>query len=220
MSPRVLVLVSAGFLGAAYGLVLTNRHVEPPPTVEVAVSPTAAAATPVAQPDRSLPRACVGLVSGEAIWNDAYQSGFQATRRGDHEAAKLSLCQALAAVQNSPADDWRFAETLDELGLVSYRQRDFETCVAMQGRAVAEILLAQGPDSPDVQMYIQRLIAAYKADGRITGFGRLRRNPYRIFGERDLIEWTPWMRQRLQWLRAEYLKREDMRAASYLGRVL
>lgn len=227
-SPRVLLLASVGFLVGAYALVLANRQPEADTVPAVRATPTPAESPdPVsAGPNRSLPEACNGLISGEAIWNDAYQAGFEATRRGDHEAAKLAMCQALAAVSNSPADDWRFAETLDELGLVFYRLRDYDTCVAVQGRAVAEILLAQGPDSPDVGKYVERLLFADEAwsssdpGHMVIGLRKLKRDPYRIFGELDLIDWTPSARGRLQWLRAEYLKRENLLAASFLARAL
>ena len=55
------------------------------------------------------------------------------------------MCLALVHAKNFAERDWRFAETLDELGLIYFMRGQFGESEKAQGAAVAELLLAAGP---------------------------------------------------------------------------
>ena len=98
-------------------------------------------------PSRWLPDHCLTHVDADtpARWNDAYNRGFRAIQAGEYFTAESEMCRALLAAREFDARDWRFAETLDELGLIAFEARNFELAEQMQGAAIAEMLLAVGP---------------------------------------------------------------------------
>ena len=83
--------------------------------------------------------------SAEARWNAAYLEGIRALDLEDLDGAHDAFCRAAQAGLGFEPRDWRYAETLDELGLIAFLSGDLERAEAMQGAAVAEMLLALGP---------------------------------------------------------------------------
>ncbi len=189
---------------------------------------------------RWLPNACVLTLdvesalaaeepaqSDEARWNDFYRRGMAAFRSEDLEAAGTSFCLALEAAVSFGPRDVRFAETLDELGLVGYLREDYASSEAMQGAAVAEMLLALGPPAEDlagaaqksckssVATYMPRLGWIFERQGRAGEIEPLIAKPYRILG-RGYVPYDS-LGGRLDWLIAQYLLAEDYAAADWLS---
>ena len=54
-----------------------------------------------------------------------------------------------------PRGDIRAAETFDELGLAYFRLKDTKRAAEFQGRAVAALLLSQGPDARDLRVFVE-----------------------------------------------------------------
>ena len=191
---------------------------------------------------RWLPEACVVLLDGEpsestggdlgegsaeARWNRLYRSGIDAIQDGDLAAAEIDFCRALAAARAFAPADIRFAETLDELGLVNYLIGDDEGAEAMQGAAAAEMLLALGPPAEDlaaaaaescrssVAIYMTRLGWIFERQGRREEIRPLMQQPYRVL-ERGYLP-TDSLLGRLDGLISRYLLREDFAAADRLS---
>jgi len=186
---------------------------------------------------RWLPESCRSLIEleeeaepprpAEARWNLHYRRGWDAIETRDLETAERSLCQALDAARSFGPGDLRFAETLDELGLVSYLRGDFAQAEAMQGAAVAEILLALGPPSGEltaeqqdlcrssVATYLTRLGWVFERQGRAGLMAGLERAPYLVLA----MGYVPAeaVASRLDWLISRYLLAEDMAAADWLA---
>jgi hypothetical protein len=164
--------------------------------------------------------------SAEARWNRHYRRGFGSIRDHDLETAERSLCLALDAARAFDARDLRFAETLDELGLVAYLRGDDALAEAMQGAATAEILLALGPParalpaeerdrcSLTFATYLGRLGLVFERQGRDALLGELERAPYLVLG----MGYVPAeaLEARLEWLISRYLLTEDLAAADWL----
>ncbi len=190
---------------------------------------------------RWLPDACVlaldveGILAGgeeaaasdEARWNRFYRRGMDDFGREDLEAARVSFCLALEAAASFGPRDYRFAETLDELGLVEYLSEDYAASEAMQGAATAEMLLAVGPPAEDlaeaarksckssVATYMTRLGWIFERQGRGAEIEFLMREPYRILG-RGYVPFDS-MQDRFDWLVGQYLLAEDFAAADWLS---
>lgn len=163
----------------------------------------------------------------ESQWNLHYRQGWEAIETRDLDAAEYSLCRALNAARSFEAGDLRFTETLDELGLVSFLRGDFAQAEAMQGAAVAEILLSLGPPADDlteeqrdlcrssVATYLTRLGWVFDRQGRAELMGELERAPYLVLAMGYVP--TEAVANRLDWLISRYLLAEDMAAADWLA---
>lgn len=165
--------------------------------------------------------------SDEARWNRFYRLGIDAIAKGDLEQAKRDFCQALDAAVGFPPRDYRFAETLDELGLIAFMSEDYAASEAMQGAAAAEMLLAVGPPAGDlaraaarsckssVATYMVRLGWIFERQERQGEIDLLMKEPHRILGR----SYVPFgsMRNRLDWLISRYLLAEDFAAADWLS---
>ena len=161
-----------------------------------------------------------------ARWNRFYRLGIDAIDSQNLEQARASFCQALEAAGSFGPRDFRFAETLDELGLVAFMDEDYATSEAMQGAATAEILLALGPPPRDlaaaaekeykssVATYMVRLGWIFERQGRPREIDALMTEPYRIL-ERGYVPLDSVL-PRLDWLIAQYLLAEDFAAADWL----
>ena len=214
MRPGLALAVLCGALTLAAGEEPTGPGVPRPLPAScrehVAVSPTV--------PDGG---------AAEAAWNRSYASGFRATGLGDWNQAEREFCQALEAARHFGPRDWRFAETLDELGLVYYSLGEYDDAEAAQGAAVAELLLALGPQEPrrtdaeavcdaaDLGQYVVRLGWVWARQGRDDDVESLRLRPYEIFG-RDYLPHDAALAARLEWLVSQYLRREDLDAVTRL----
>ncbi len=169
-----------------------------------------------------------------APWNEAYTQGFRAIMRSEYETAEAEMCRALLMARGFEARDWRFAETLDELGLIAYELHNLELAERMQGAAIAEMLLAVGPQgeplrdhetseqSPiredcrsGVRVYTTRLGWILERSPGRTTISELRGAPWRIFAARYLPHDTD-LAQRLEWLISRYLLEENLPAADAL----
>jgi len=164
--------------------------------------------------------------SAEERWNLHYRRGYGSIEEQDLETAEGSLCLALDAARAFEARDLRFAETLDELGLVAYLRGDDALAEAMQGAAAAEILLALGPPARDQSAeekdrcghtfatYLGRLGLVFERQGRAALLDELRRAPYLVLG----MGYVPAqaLEGRLDWLISRYLLAEDLAAADWL----
>jgi hypothetical protein len=192
--------------------------------------------SPAVATERWVPQRCHELVGEppDESWNEPYDRGFRAIQREDFQEAEQEMCQALLLAREFEPRDWRFAETLDELGHVAFALRDFLLAEQFQGAAIAEMLLAVGPGgepfadtkpsdrSPirsdcrsGIHSYTTRLGWIHnETQGRIA-IDKLQDEPWRIFSagylplDRELAE-------RLDWLISRYLLEEDIKAADAL----
>jgi hypothetical protein len=205
----------------------------------VAPAATYGAVAATEAPGRWLPESCqprleLAAAAGdvgasedaETRWNRHYRRGYEAIESGDLETAELSLCQALEAARAYGARDLRFAETLDELGLLNFLRGDDARAEAMQGAAASEILLALGPPADDlieeerdlcrssVATYVARLGQVLERQGRAELIAKLERAPYLVL-DRGYVP-APALEPRLEWLISRYLLAEDMAAADWL----
>jgi hypothetical protein len=170
----------------------------------------------------------------ETRWNDAYLRGFRAIERGEHGFAESEMCGALLAAREFGPRDWRFAETLDELGLIAFELRDFELAERLQGAAIAEMLLAVGPqgeplrehDTSDlspirkdcrsgVPVYTERLGWILERTRGRTTVAELQAAPWSIF-ETAYLPLDAELGRRLDWLISQYLLEENLTAAEAL----
>ncbi len=163
----------------------------------------------------------------EARWNRFYRLGIDAIGARDLEQARTGFCQALEAAGSFGPRDIRFAETLDELGLVAYMHEDYAASEAMQGAATAEMLLALGPPADDlagaaeksckssVATYMTRLGWIFERQGRAGEIDALMGQPYLIL-ERGYVPFDQ-VAGRLDWLIARYLLAENFTAADRLS---
>lgn len=167
-------------------------------------------------------------------WNDSYRRGFRAVQRGEYDVAEREMCGALTAAREFGPRDWRFAETLDELGLIAFELRDFELAERMQGAAIAEMLLAVGPHGepqeelgksgrsvirPDcasgVRAYTDRLDWIHERSPGLTTTDAIRSEPWGIF-RAGYIPLDAGLARRMDWLVSQYLLEENMDAADAL----
>ena len=155
----------------------------------------------------------------DRAWNQHYAAGFQSIEAGDLESAHASICRALADSASFDARDWRFAETLDELGLIDYLRGDLDGSVAAQAGAVAEMLLARGPGAPEVALYASRLGIPLGRQGRDELAAEIAKVPHRVFTS-GVVASSEAMDRRLDWLVSEYLRREDLAAARELQAII
>ena len=165
--------------------------------------------------------------SNEARWNRFYRLGIDAFGARDLEPAWAQFCLALDAARSFGPRDIRFAETLDELGLVAFLQEDFAASEAMQGAAAAEMLLAVGPPAGDmteeakkscessVATYMTRLGWIFERQGKEGELDALMDRPYMILAR----GYVPFGRvsNRLDWLISRYLLAENFTAADWLA---
>ncbi len=173
--------------------------------------------------------------TAETVWNDAYRDGFRAIERGEYDVAERQMCRALLAARDFGPRDWRFAETLDELGLIAFQLRDFELAERMQGAAIGEMLLAAGPHGeplagleasahavirPDcasgIRVYTERMDWIHeRVAGRLTTQA-IRDEPWSIFSA-GYIPLDAALASRLDWLVSQYLLEENLGAADALA---
>lgn len=181
------------------------------------------------------PEDASGTGNAETRWNEAYLAAFRTIERGEYGFAESRMCQALLEAREFGARDWRFAETLDELGLIAFELRDFELAEQLQGAAIAEMLLSVGPSgeplrehdtsehSPirqdcrsGVRVYTERLgWILERVRGRTT-VAELRIRPWRIF-EAEYLPLDAELGHRLDWLISRYLLEENLPAAEALA---
>lgn len=192
-------------------------------------------------PQRWAPEYCLDYrqapAAGDADknWNDSYQRGFRAIERGEYDVAEAEMCRALLAAREFGARDWRFAETLDELGLIAFQLRDFDLAERVQGAAIAEMLLAAGPQGeplsghdgsngavirPDcrsgIRVYTTRLGWIHERVPARATVAELRNEPWRIFAA-GYLPLDANLARRLNWLVSQYLLQEDLAAAEALS---
>ncbi len=159
--------------------------------------------------------------SSEASWNKHYRDGHSAIINGDLSLAEQQMCAALNQAKNFAERDWRFAETLDELGLIHFMLGQFNQSEKAQGAAVAELLLAAGPttmrqtSTRKVSIFIERLGRVYAKQERSDLIEKLRNNPYKIY-EMGYIPLDSDLARRLGWLVSEYLGLENLTASNEL----
>jgi len=185
--------------------------------------------------DDPRPKSALRTSDSESRWNQFYQRGFRAIERGDHDAAEQEMCRALLAAHRFGPRDWRFAETLDELGLIAFTLRDFDLAERVQGAAIAEMLLAVGPHGEPfrnksaseqapiredcrsgIRVYTTRLGWIHeRVPGRITT-SELGRAPWRTLAA-GYLPLDAHLAKRLDWLVAQYLLEENLVAAEELS---
>ncbi|MDH3626697.1 MAG: hypothetical protein OEV00_07205 [Acidobacteriota bacterium] len=193
--------------------------------------PGAAAGTP----QRWAPVHCGSQPAVDGDWNSAYRKALLAIEGGDYHAAEIAMCQALQAARRFDARDWRFAETLDELGRIAFELKDFELAERMEGAAIAEMLLATGPQGEPLRELDETNHAVIREDcrsgigayttrlgwiherirGRITTT-ELEEAPWRVFAV-GFVPLDRALAERLDWLVAQYLLQENVAAADGLA---
>jgi hypothetical protein len=200
-------------------------------------------------PRRPFPDHCLAHVKGaesgalseappgedaDRLWNTSYREGFRAIEAGDYPTAEGEMCRALFAARQFGPRDWRFAETLDELGLIAFQFGELERAEQMQGAAVAEMLLAVGPGGelprhldasegvvmrPDcrsgVRVYTQRLGWVFEQLPGNRSAEELQQAPWRVFSA-GYLPLDADLARRLEWLISRYLLRENLAAAETL----
>ena len=185
-------------------------------------------------PQRWAPEHCLEYGPGEEPWSHAYRNGFRAIQQGEYVAAEREMCRALLAARDFGPRDWRFAETLDELGRIAFELRDFELAERMQGAAIAEMLLATGPHGeplddlgksgrsvirPDcasgVRVYTERLGWIHERSPGRTTTDAIRKKPWTVF-EAGYVPLDASLASRLDWLVSQYLLEENLDAADAL----
>jgi hypothetical protein len=173
--------------------------------------------------------------AADARWNDAYRRGWRAIERGELTVAEAEMCRALLVARAFGPRDWRFAETLDELGLILFELRDFDAAERVQGAAIAEMLLAVGPRGeplgeqgasshaairPDclsgIRVYTTRLGWIHEQTPGRVDTAELRREPWRIFAA-GYLPLDAALAHRLDWLVSQYLLEENLAAADTLA---
>ena len=193
-------------------------------------------------PQRWAPEHCLDYIDAEGpagdaaeeTWNDSYRRGFRAIERGEYDVAEREMCRALFAARGFGPRDWRFAETLDELGLIAFQLRDFQVAERMQGAAIAEMLLAAGPHGeplddlgesgrsvirPDcasgVRVYTDRLGWVFERSPGRTTTEAIRSEPWSVFAV-GYVPLDARLASRLDWLVSQYLLEENLDAADAL----
>jgi len=156
----------------------------------------------------------------EASWNRYYSGGQSARIQGDLWSALDQMCLALYQARNFDARDWRFAETLDELGHINYLLEQYNDAELAQGAAVAEMLLTAGPKQTErmrrnVKLFIERLGLVYEQQGRSELTTQLIAAPQSIF-DMGYIPLDQDLARRLDWLASEYLGLEQFDVANEL----
>lgn len=206
------------------------------PPIAFLLASLLSASAPAVAIERWIPRRCVELV-GEQVggdWNEPYNRGFRAIERGAFQEAESDMCRALLAAHEFEPRDWRFAETLDELGLIAFSLHDYLLAEQFQGAAIAEMLLAVGPGGepfagqapsarapirPDcrsgLRSYTTRLGWIQKETMGGAAIDDLQDEPWRIFAA-GYLPLDPQLAERLEWLISRYLLEENLDAAEAL----
>lgn len=189
-------------------------------------------------PARWIPEHCRTTIVTDSVnngWNDSYRQGLLEINAGQFVQAESSMCLALQSARRFEARDWRFSETLDELGLIAFELRDFQLAEQMQGAAIAEMLLAAGPGGEPlrdadlsrhrnihedcrsgIRVYMTRLGWIHEQmRGRIS-IDELNAAPWRVFAV-GYLPLDSQLAERLDWLVAQYLLLENVDAADRLA---
>lgn len=177
-----------------------------------------------AAPRRPVPAECgadaaAAPANPERAWHEHFRAGFEAIETGALDQAHAEICAALLAAAGFEPRDWRFAETLDELGLIDYLLGDDDASAAAQASAVAEMLLAKGPRAAEVELYAARLAYPLARAGRDAQAKSLAAAPHGVFTQ-GLVPVSPETARRLDWLVAEYLRIEEVAIARELQDVI
>jgi tetratricopeptide (TPR) repeat protein len=91
-----------------------------------------------------------------ARWEELYKLGNEQIHDRQMKEAIESLSQAAEIATQLPAGDHRVAETFDDLGLAYYQSKELEKAKLAQGKAVAALLLSQGPEASDLNIFLER----------------------------------------------------------------
>ena len=146
-------------------------------------------------------------------WLEHYRGGWAAIEEQDFLEAETRLRRALAAAQTFKDLDRRYAETLDDLGLVYVKLGNFQMAEKMQGRAVGELMLSAGPWDRRIGLFIDRLGSIYQQLGKQDAIEALKEKPYLIF-EKDYILPNARLAKRLDGLMADYRIAQNQTAAN------
>lgn len=191
-------------------------------SVASAAPPAKSAPPPV--PARHVPPECAQAAAALDVppsdrdreWNVRYARTWDAAEAPEPgDDAVAHACEALALSAGFDARDWRFAETLDELGLLHFERGDFEASARAQGMAAAEMLLAKGPSAPEVALFVQRLGMPMQRLGRGEQAEAYAAAPHRLLVD-AFVPHDAGLAERLEWLIAEEMRVEDMTAAREL----
>lgn len=108
-------------------------------------------------------------------WKQHFSQSFEAIRQEDYARAERHLEQARALAIDFPPRDRSLAETYDDMGLLYYKTQRLEECRKAQASAITALLLAGGPDDPELGLYLDRF--SYVAGDT----SNLKEAPARIF---------------------------------------
>ena len=89
-------------------------------------------------------------------WEKLYKKGTDYIYLGKPERAVEPLSEAAKIAVDFPAGDRCLAETYDDLAQAYFRMKDYEEAEAAQGKAVAALVLAKGPDARDLSIFVER----------------------------------------------------------------
>ncbi len=224
-------------------------YIDPMGTLTAVLALLLAAPAIADTPRRPFPDHCLAHVPGteggatpeappeddaDRLWNTSYREGFRAIEAGDYPTAEREMCRALFAAGQFGPRDWRFAETLDELGLIAFQFGELERAEQMQGAAVAEMLLAVGPSGEPphrldasqgavmgsecgsgVRVYTERLGWVFERLPGNRSVEELHQAPWRVFSA-GYLPLDADLARRLEWLISRYLLLENLAAAETL----
>ena len=111
---------------------------------------------PKTSPEFGVTEQTFTLEQQQEEWASIFGRAQAAIRVADLERAEAQLLKAEALAKDFPPGDMSLAETLDDLGQVTFRQSQWARAESFQGRAVAARLLAGGPDDGELAIYVQR----------------------------------------------------------------
>lgn len=143
-------------------------------------------------------------------WGKLYKKGTDYIYLGKPERAVEPLSEAAEIAAGFPVGDRCLAETYDDLAQAYFRMKEFKEAEAAQGKAVAALVLADGPDARDLSIFVERFGFATHQSINPEGFPA-----YTLIGTHTPYEGARLERER-ELLINSYRQRGDLQAVEYL----
>lgn len=144
------------------------------------------------------------------LWEKLYKKGTDYIYLGKPERAVEPLSEAAKIAVNFPAGDRNLAETYDDLAQAYFRMKEYQKAEAAQGKAVAALVLAEGPDARDLSIFVERFGFATHQSINPEGFPA-----YTLVGTHTPYDGERFERER-ETLIVRYRDRGDLQAVEFL----